>query len=250
MYKRLIVILLYLAFSLGHLLSQNSLKAAEPVFFNLCTEELPQIQASQEKGQNINMTDAQLLPGAQYPIEIPVEIDLIRLLNLNNAQEIKLDKTITHISVMEDGSVEYNGQDISSHVNFSCEEQLKNIILNQNTKEEIEEITSMPTQEFLQKVSNSPHNTTRASILDKDNNDNNITQNPAQTKSNSIYTEGGSSEISASLKTKKTVSSPNQQAHQDRQMQEDALNSARSHSSKSSDISSPSVGEILEGEAH
>lgn len=61
-----------------------------------------------------------------YPIVIPVEIDIIRFLDLkippavDDATEITPD--VAYFTLYEDGKVEYNGQDISSMVDHECVE--------------------------------------------------------------------------------------------------------------------------------
>ncbi len=63
-----------------------------------------------------------------YPIKIPVELDLLRFLDLDipasakNALNID-EVNIVHFELFEDGRIEYNGQDLSDQVSQSCDEE-------------------------------------------------------------------------------------------------------------------------------
>ncbi len=59
-----------------------------------------------------------------YPIEIPVEIKALKLMDLkiDPKLEAAIDSQtkVAHMMVYEDGSVEYNGEDISDRVSHRC----------------------------------------------------------------------------------------------------------------------------------
>jgi hypothetical protein len=55
-----------------------------------------------------------------YPIEIPVEISLIKWMNLNVDPALRLDPEIGRFELQEDGRITYNGQDVSDRVHL-CE---------------------------------------------------------------------------------------------------------------------------------
>lgn len=55
-----------------------------------------------------------------YPIEIPVEISLIKWMNLNVDPALRLDPEIGRFELQKDGRITYNGQDVSDRVHL-CE---------------------------------------------------------------------------------------------------------------------------------
>ncbi|MCB1562320.1 MAG: hypothetical protein KDJ75_01990 [Alphaproteobacteria bacterium] len=55
-----------------------------------------------------------------YPVEIPVEISLIKWMNLNVDPALRLDPEVGHFELQKDGRITYNGQDISDRVHL-CE---------------------------------------------------------------------------------------------------------------------------------
>ena len=62
-----------------------------------------------------------------YPIDIPVSLDMMRFLNLSipdvSNDAVKLEANIAYVKVYEDGRVEYNGQNISDRVSYSCADE-------------------------------------------------------------------------------------------------------------------------------
>ncbi len=59
-----------------------------------------------------------------YPLEIPVELSVLKLLDLEIDPKLKeaidLKTDVAKVTVYEDGRVEYNGQDISERVGHHC----------------------------------------------------------------------------------------------------------------------------------
>lgn len=53
-----------------------------------------------------------------YPIEIPVEISLIKWMNLNVDPALRLDPEVASFTLYKDGHIEYNGQDVSDRVHL------------------------------------------------------------------------------------------------------------------------------------
>ena len=60
--------------------------------------------------------------GMTYPINIPLELDIIERFNLDVPIGIMSDPTIAGIRVFEDGNVTYNGQEITDQVRNFCQE--------------------------------------------------------------------------------------------------------------------------------
>ena len=64
----------------------------------------------------------------EYPIKIPVEIDVIQFLELELPAAAKgaaeMEAQVAYFTVHEDGRIEYNGQDVSSNVAYSCSDEL------------------------------------------------------------------------------------------------------------------------------
>lgn len=62
-----------------------------------------------------------------YPIRIPVELDILRFLDIDlpdSARDaINIDEAnIVHFELFEDGSIKYNGQDLSDKVSQVCDD--------------------------------------------------------------------------------------------------------------------------------
>lgn len=65
-----------------------------------------------------------------YPIDIPIEIDVLEMLNAKPDMEganaianaIKIDPDVAHIKLFQDGRTTYNDQDITDHVIYTCGE--------------------------------------------------------------------------------------------------------------------------------
>lgn len=60
----------------------------------------------------------------EYPIDIPLQLDILEKFNLDVPVGIIADAKIAGIKVHEDGHVEYNGQDISPQVSSFCKEKM------------------------------------------------------------------------------------------------------------------------------
>ena len=62
-----------------------------------------------------------------YPIEIPIELHLLDLLDLGAPEQIQksadMDTNVAYFKVFEDGHIEYNGQDISDRATHLCAEE-------------------------------------------------------------------------------------------------------------------------------
>lgn len=123
------VLLFLMLFSVPHLAW-----AQDRTYFNVCvaldesvTDENPDYQPGVDVNGN-PVTPADLnepLNAVNYPLIIPIEVDLLRLINNGSVgNTIKLDPKIAEIKVFKDGHVEYNGQDISSYVNYTCDSSL------------------------------------------------------------------------------------------------------------------------------
>jgi hypothetical protein len=76
---------------------------------------------------------ADLMPSAnsiKYPIEIPVEIDVIKLMNADAPdmpdvleEAGQMEAQVALVQVFEDGRIEYDGQDISDRSSYICREK-------------------------------------------------------------------------------------------------------------------------------
>lgn len=64
----------------------------------------------------------QEIKAIEYPLEIPVEIDTLKLLGVVNEEVVDLDTIPAVLLVHEDGRVEYNGQDISDRASYVCDD--------------------------------------------------------------------------------------------------------------------------------
>jgi hypothetical protein len=53
------------------------------------------------------------------PIQVPVTVDLAQGLNIPAGTE--MDGAVAILNIYEDGSVDYNGQDITSNARYACE---------------------------------------------------------------------------------------------------------------------------------
>lgn len=74
-----------------------------------------------QKGNFIVAADAGTpFSSYEYPIDIPLELDLLEKFNMNVPIGIITDAKIAGLKVYEDGHVEYNGQDISNNVGVFC----------------------------------------------------------------------------------------------------------------------------------
>lgn len=123
------MLLFMMLFSVPHLAW-----AQDRTYFNVCvaldesvTDENPDYQPGVDVNGN-PVTPADLnepLKAVNYPLIIPIEVDLLRLINNGSVgNTINLDPKVAEIKVFEDGHVEYNGQDISSYVNYTCDSGL------------------------------------------------------------------------------------------------------------------------------
>ena len=79
-------------------------------------------------GQGVVPADIEpTLEALSYPIEIPVDIDLLNTLDLPWPENVTVSDGLTaevsRLTIHEDGRVEYNGKDISSKVTVSCVEE-------------------------------------------------------------------------------------------------------------------------------
>jgi hypothetical protein len=63
-----------------------------------------------------------------YPIQIPIEIDIVKLLDLELPPGIEssteMNAAVAFLSVEKDGRVFYNGQDVSDRVTYTCKDDL------------------------------------------------------------------------------------------------------------------------------
>ncbi len=95
-----------------------------------------------------------------YPIEIPIEVNLIEFLDLELPDAargaVELDPNVAFLSVHEDGRIEYNGQDVSSKVSYSCEEEGQDDVSDLLSHEEkiVEDPDKVITKEVLPAQSN------------------------------------------------------------------------------------------------
>jgi hypothetical protein len=66
------------------------------------------------------------LPPLEYPIEIPVEVDILKFMNLEVPDIVSesgvMQPEVAHVTVYEDGHIEYNGHDISDRATFHCKD--------------------------------------------------------------------------------------------------------------------------------
>jgi hypothetical protein len=64
----------------------------------------------------------------QYPIVVPIEIDILKFLELDVSADLQnsteVPAQIAYVKLYEDGRVEYNGRDISEDVAYNCVEKL------------------------------------------------------------------------------------------------------------------------------
>ncbi len=75
------------------------------------------------KGQAVLGADAGVeIHKNDFPIYIPIEMDLIERFNLNVPLGLIADAEVAGIQVYEDGKITYNGHDISSNVSSFCSE--------------------------------------------------------------------------------------------------------------------------------
>ena len=63
-----------------------------------------------------------------YPIQVPIEIDVLELLELEIPASVKaatdMESRVAYATLYEDGRVEYNGQNISQQVTYKCQDTL------------------------------------------------------------------------------------------------------------------------------
>ncbi|MCK5284450.1 MAG: hypothetical protein KAJ86_02565 [Alphaproteobacteria bacterium] len=111
----------------------SSVYAQEVVFESIC-KELPQQNSDNNadyipgvdiNGNPVEFADINgILKNAIYPIEIPIELRILKLLDLELSPVLKdaidLDPMVAMIVVYEDGRIEYNGEDISDRVAHRC----------------------------------------------------------------------------------------------------------------------------------
>lgn len=110
--------------------------AQEVVISTLC-EQLNPAEGAQSpeyvggrdiKGNPVTPADLnQNISSIVYPIEIPVELHLLDLLDLGAPERVQksgdLDANVVYFKVFEDGHVEYNGLDISDRASHFCAEE-------------------------------------------------------------------------------------------------------------------------------
>lgn len=100
--------------------------SAQEIHIGVPCELLKKNAADYEPGKDINgnaVAPADLKQEEnkiQYPIEVPIEYDLIRLLDLPVQDEAKAEAEIVTVKVFEDGHIEYNGMDISDQADKFC----------------------------------------------------------------------------------------------------------------------------------
>lgn len=68
------------------------------------------------------------IPAIAYPLVIPVEIDTLRLLDSDIADNYvstggNLETDLAYVTMFEDGRIEYNGKDISSNTIVDCKNE-------------------------------------------------------------------------------------------------------------------------------
>lgn len=78
-----------------------------------------------QKGNFIVAADTGVTFSAfEYPVDIPLQLDLLEKLNLNLPIGIIADANIAGIKIQQDGRVQYNGQDVTPQVGVFCKEKM------------------------------------------------------------------------------------------------------------------------------
>ncbi len=115
------------------LLPQARVQAQELVLGTVCQDDIDKLVtqgAEYQPGVNVAgeaVTPADLnapVKAISYPIEIPVEISLIKWMNLNVDPALKLDPEVARFVLHENGDITYNGQNVSDRVRL-CDAQDK-----------------------------------------------------------------------------------------------------------------------------
>lgn len=71
----------------------------------------------------------------EYPIDIPIQLDVLEKINLNVPIGIIADADIAGIKIYEDGTVKYNGQDVTPQIGVFCKEKMLDPALLEKAKE-------------------------------------------------------------------------------------------------------------------
>lgn len=74
----------------------------------------------------------------EYPIDIPLELDLLEKFHMNVPIGIITDAKIAGIKIHQDGRVQYNGQDITQNVGLFCKEKMIDPALVEKARHEAE----------------------------------------------------------------------------------------------------------------
>lgn len=74
----------------------------------------------------------------EYPIDIPLELDLLEKFNMDVPIGIIADAKLAGIKIYEDGKVQYNGQDVTPQVGTFCKEKMIDPALLEKAKHDAE----------------------------------------------------------------------------------------------------------------
>mgnify|MGYP000938777339 CR=1 FL=1 len=74
----------------------------------------------------------------EYPIDIPLELDLLEKFHMDVPIGIIADAKVAGIKIYEDGKVQYNGQDITPQVGVFCKEKMIDPALVEKARHEAE----------------------------------------------------------------------------------------------------------------
>ena len=77
-----------------------------------------------------------------YPFKIPIELDMVRWLNMDLQGQLNINNDIAYITLHEDGHAEYNGHDLTGNVEYACNHDAAAEAKQETAQEEFQNETS------------------------------------------------------------------------------------------------------------